>query len=384
VSSTTGGDSRIESGKVRAGYFGLETRADDLLVGAAIGYTDVSLRLPDEMEMEAEVTSLIPYLNRDLDADTSVWGQFGIGSGSLLVRDRQASISAETDLLWGMAAAGVRRTAFEIGDFSVSTKADGMVSFLRNDAADMLPEVVSGAHRLRLALEGSQGWTLDDGGRIDASTEFGVRFDGGDSDNGVGAEIGGRLEYTLPTGLSGWMQGRYLLAHESSDLEEWGASFGVRQGAVGGGEGLWFEWTPAWGQTVSDRNALLEDGFGSLTAADDTRRSMKLKLGYGLRGASPVPGLVASTLPSESGSAFVRRMGLWTPYVEWTQTVADDGETSYAGRYGVRLDLGLMPGGSTATVGGRSYGAKMSLGLSEGIGQDAAGAELLIRLSYEF
>jgi len=87
------------------------------------------------------------------------------------------------------------------------------------------------------------------------------------------------------------------------------------RGAAGRGrrrEGLWFEWTPAWDQTASDRNALLEDGFGSLTAADDPCRSMKLKLGYSLRGASPVLGLLASLLPSESGSAFVRRMGCMT------------------------------------------------------------------------
>jgi len=43
-----------------------------------------------------------------------------------------------------------------------------------------------------------------------------------------------------------------------------------------------------------------------------------------------------------------------------------------------------MPAGGTANVGDRRYGAKMSLGLSGGIGQDAARAELLIGLSYGF
>jgi len=36
-------------------------------------------------------------------------------------------------------------------------------------------------------LEGSQRWTLAYGERIDASTELGVRIDGGDSDTGFGA-----------------------------------------------------------------------------------------------------------------------------------------------------------------------------------------------------
>jgi len=67
--------------------------------------------------------------------------------------------------------------------------------------------------------------------------------------------------------------------------------------------------TPAWGQAASNMNALLVDGFVSLATADDMRRSMKLKLGYGLRGRVPVPGLVALMLLSKSGSVFVRRMG---------------------------------------------------------------------------
>jgi len=56
------------------------------------------------------------------------------------------------------------------------------------------------------------------------------------------------------------------------------------------GEGLWFEWTLTCGQTASDMNALLVDSFGSPARADDMRRSMKMKLGFGLRGGEPVPG----------------------------------------------------------------------------------------------
>jgi len=45
--------------------------------------------------------------------------------------------------------------------------------------------------------------------------------------------------------------------------------------------------------------------------------------------------------------------------------------------------LGLMPGGGTATVGGRRYGARMMLDLSDGIGDDG-GAEAKLLLTYEF
>jgi len=97
-----------------------------------------------------------------------------------------------------------------------------------------------------------------------------------------------------------------------------------------------------------------------------------------------MPALWASRLPSELGEAFVKRLGLWTPYVEWTQNVAEDGPNSYTGRYEMKLDLGLMSGGSTENIGGRRYGARMSLGLSDALGPDAEDALLQLGLSYEF
>jgi len=70
-----------------------------------------------------------------------------------------------------------------------------------------------------------QGWGLAQR-RIEAAAELGVRLDGGGTNRGVGAETGGRLEFSRPPGLSGWVEGRWLLAHEVPDLEEWGASSG--------------------------------------------------------------------------------------------------------------------------------------------------------------
>ena len=51
----------------------------------------------------------------------------------------------------------------------------------------------------------------------------GARWDGGDGETGTGMELGGGLEWTLPSrGPSVEARGRTLEAH-GGDMEEWGA-----------------------------------------------------------------------------------------------------------------------------------------------------------------
>jgi len=385
-SSLSGGAALLERGEHRASYFGLESRSEGLLAGLAISRSDISLKRRDlASELDGDLTSVMPYFRRSLDDGASVWGLAALGRGTLRV-SAPGAVSSRADLDWGMVAGGFRRPAFEMEGISVSAKIDGAASFLSNDSALRLPGARGDAHWVRMALEGAESWTLEDGfGSVSAAADLGVRADFGDSDRGVGAEIGGRLEYSLPHGFGAWMRGRYLLAHESDDLEEWGASVGVSKSASSGGEGLWFEWSPTWGQTSSETDALWEGGAGSLADDGEKTSSTDLRIGYGLKGMVPVPGLVASRASDEIGSAFVDRSGLWTPYVEWTRTETEDGEVGYSGRYGFRLEVGLLPGGgSVAAAGGRRHGAVMSLGISDGIGGDGDGAVILLRLDYEF
>jgi len=125
---------------------GSEARTDSRLVGAAIGCTDVLLRLPEEMEMQAAVTSPIPHLQPRLGRRHERLGSVRHWKEVVADPDLQTPTWSEMELLLGLVAAGVRRMAFEIGDFTVSTKTDGMISLLKNEA-DLLPEVIAGTHR---------------------------------------------------------------------------------------------------------------------------------------------------------------------------------------------------------------------------------------------
>ena len=143
-----------------------------------------------------------------------------------------------------------------------------------------------------MVLEGSTAWILSTDSRVTPNLELGVRWDGGDAESGLGMELGGGLSYTnTRLRLSVDASGRYLLVHEESDYEEWGASLMARSGAGPGGEGLSLSLTPTWGQATSGVDRLWGNGqarrFGGLGPVNSRNSSwrpqrLELKLGYGL------------------------------------------------------------------------------------------------------
>ena len=143
-----------------------------------------------------------------------------------------------------------------------------------------------------MILEGSTEWALTPDSRLTPSLELGARWDAGDAETGLGVELGGGLSYTnTRLRLNVDARGRYLLVHEESDYEEWGASLTARTGAGPGGEGLSLSLAPTWGQAASGVDRLWGDGqarrFGGLGQVNSQNLSwrpqrLELKLGYGL------------------------------------------------------------------------------------------------------
>ena len=80
--------------------------------------------------------------------------------------------------------------------------------------------------RVRVRLDGS--WALT------PAVDIGLRHDGGDAETGFGLNVGGGGAYAVPArGLTGELNGRWLLAHSDDDFREWGVS-GSRAFDLGG------------------------------------------------------------------------------------------------------------------------------------------------------
>ena len=219
-----------------------------------------------------------------------LWGALGYGAGEIEIADAEVrerfGVQKGDSAFVGVAAGGSVPVA-SAGGLALALKGSGEATrYSVKDNGLALAAVSVKTQRLRLAAEGSRTWALADGGTLTPALEVGARWDGGDGETGAGVELGGGLEWTLPSqGLSVEARGRMLAAHEG-DVEEWGVSGSARLSPGSGGRGLSFTLSPRWGASESGLARLWDEGMtgrASSDAADadaDVAR-LEAELGYG-------------------------------------------------------------------------------------------------------
>ena len=245
------------NGDVLTGTVGVDGEWDRLLAGLAVAHSrgDGSYTMPvaggdDSGNLEQTLTSIHPYLRYAVNDRLDVWGLFGYGWGELdLEMDNDEPLETDTTLLMGaFGGRGILLAAPESGGFQLATRTDAMLTRTTSDKVAEMESAEADAHRLRLVLEGSRGFTWTDGRQLTPTLEVGVRHDWGDAETGFGLEVGGRMQYAHPAlGLTIEAAVRGLLAHEDSDYEEWGASGTVRLAPGVSGRGLSLTLAPTWG-----------------------------------------------------------------------------------------------------------------------------------------
>ena len=315
-------------GDVLTGTMGVDSEWDRWLVGLAVSHSrgDGSFSMTDGIERDSgeldnTLTSIHPYLRYAVNDRLDVWGLLGYGWGDLTL-EQGNGVTLETDTALVMGAFGGRGIllpATETGGFELATRTDAMLTRTTSEAVAGMESAEADAHRLRLILEGSRGFTWADGQRLTPSVEVGLRHDWGDAETGFGVELGGRVRYTDPrVGLTVEGAVRGLLAHEDSDYEEWGASGTLRIDPGAAGHGLSLTLAPSWGAASSEVNGLW------------TRQTTA---GLAPQGRTRAP---AGRLNAEVGYGFAPfGTGLLTPYAG---AVLSDGEDQNY-RVGTRLHL---------------------------------------------
>ena len=316
------------NGDVLTGTVGVDGEWDRLLAGLAVAHSrgDGSYTMPvaggdDSGNLEQTLTSIHPYLRYAVNDRLDVWGLFGYGWGELdLEMDDGMTIETDTNLVMGaFGGRGILLSAAEAGGFQIATRTDAMLTRTTSDKVAEMESAEADAHRLRLVLEGSRGFTWAEGRRLTPTMEVGLRHDWGDAETGFGLELGGRVQYVDPAlGLTIDATVRGLLAHEDSDYQEWGASGTVRVAPGAMGQGLSLTLAPAWGATASGVDGLWSRQT-TAGLAPNTRRAL------------------AGRLNAEVGYGFAPfDTGLLTPYAG---TVLSDG-AARTYRVGTRLQLG--------------------------------------------
>ena len=324
-------------GTVYSGMAGVDYQWNDLLVGLSVGHSNGEIDYAGSAagtgQIEANLTSIHPYLQWSPGGEghSVVWGALGFGWGDAEIMDM-----GETDLEMYMVAVGLRQDVYSAGEMDVSVNSDAFYVSSETDAATGVADAVDAdTMRLRVAVEVGRTWEQAAGSSITTSIELGGRFDGGDAEEGAGAELGGEIGYeNLPGGVDVSARGRYLVAHSESDFEEWAASVEVSLNPGGpGGRGLQFSLIPKWGSAASrvdsmwqGTSALALDSSGSTRGSGSglSPDSLDMEVGYGMSLRS--------------------RAGVLTPFGELGLADSD----SRRARLGLRL--GLLDGSGQETI----------------------------------
>ena len=339
-------------GRINTGYLGVDARLPrNTLVGVAVARStadfDYQRQGVAEGEIELQTTTLLPYVHWTLCNELDLWAMAGTGSGEATLADEFGQTTTDTSLR--LAAFGLRHALASTESLGWALKADAVSARLSADAAiDAIAATDANIQRLRLMVEGRREWPQADQTRLGASFELGARFDGGDGSNGVGAELGGAVDYrNMPLGLGLEARGRYLLAHAESGFEDWGVSVALELDPGVRNSGASLRLAPVWGAPESgvaglwraDRMMGNDLAGNRFHAQRPARLDMELGYGFSTRrtGALRLYGAVdAGTLPSlRLGARTAANGGFgWSVEVDRLQRFAGQAD------YGILLRVG--------------------------------------------
>ena len=148
-------------------------------------------------------------------------------------------------------------------------------------------------------MEGSYEYRFASGTWFNPLVEVALRHDGGDGETGTGVELGGGFLYENPNmGLSVSGRGRWLAAHSSQELSQWGVGGAVIFDTGADKQGALFSVSPEWGDTSSGVEGLV----GTRSGRTIVRRT-----------AWPMPVCIL-TRSSGTDSQLSGEMGSLTPY----------------------------------------------------------------------
>ena len=268
-------------GNVFTGYLGVDYRLQPtVLLGLAVAHSqgDVDYETTDVTKgvVDVTLTSLLPYAHWSPRPGLGVWGLFGAGWGDLQLRDEAGKVNTDLEMLLG-----ARQEVLTWRRIDVAVKADAFLTEVEAGADDRLPETAGDAQRLRLLVEGCTAWAVSEESHLTPAFEIGGRWDGGKAETGVGAELGGGVAYAHTTlGLGIEARGRYLLAHQKSAFDEWGASLTLRLDPGADNRGLWLALAPVefdvgYGMVTHEGAGLLTT-YGGVSLLGPDRHGVRL------------------------------------------------------------------------------------------------------------
>ena len=215
-------------GELSTAYVGLDTRLGARwLAGVAVSRSkgvDDWRAGTSEGRLTQFMTAVHPYIRWE-GGSTSIWASAGAGRGDARnVRAAGRTGTSPADLRLGLVELEQRLGA--LGGLEFAFLGDAAWARLHTGSGEETVDRQDiNVNQVRIGLEGSYRFALEDDGSLVPKLELGARHDGGDGETGFGVEVGGGLKWTDPgMGIMLDLSGRTLLAHGDDGLKDRGFS----------------------------------------------------------------------------------------------------------------------------------------------------------------
>ncbi len=350
-------------GEVRTATLGADYEVGPVVTGLAVthsrGSGNFELGRPgqdDAGEVSSNLTSGFPYARLAISDRVLTWGVLGYGAGRLDIAGGGEE-DPESDISMRMGGVGFKgdlvRSEHARG-FELALRSDAFLARMNSEAVEGRGELTADASRVRMLLEASTGFTTGAGAMLRPQVRAGMRYDGGDTESGLGMEAGGGLAFVDPSrGLTIRVHGRTLLTHEQNGYEEWGFGGSIDFNPGGEGRGLSVGLRPTWGSMASGLARLWAQGAAGMTANTYGGRGLNAEVGYGFgagEGEAVFMPYARLAMSEQVGSGYLGAHRTASPAADMPLHVSSQGRYGY--QLGGRLTVG--PGLSANIEAGRS------------------------------
>lgn len=356
-------------GEVRTATLGADYGVGPVVTGLAVthsrGSGNFELGRPgqdDAGETSTSLTSGFPYARLAVSDRLFTWGVLGYGTGRLNIAGGGEE-DPESDISMRMGGLGFRGEIVRAEDadgFELALRSDAFVARMNSEAVEGRSELTADASRVRMLLEASTGFMTGSGAMLRPRFRAGMRYDGGDTDSGLGIEAGGGFTFLDPNrGLTIRVHGRTLVTHKQDGYEEWGLGGSISFNPGGEGRGLSVGLTPTWGSTANGLARLWAQGAAGMTANTYGSRGLNAEVGYGFgagEGEAVFMPYARLAMSEQPGSGYLGAYRAASPSADMPLHVSSQGRYGY--QLGGRLTVG--PGLSANIEAGRSAWAPAS------------------------
>ena len=251
-------------GSATSFYFGADaTLQGQWTFGIGIGRTtgDVDYTYGNATQkMENDLTQVLPYARFQPSDRTTIYGAFGVGSGTLETTIVGVESNDRSDLKSTVGLFGGRQVMYTAANgLNLAIVGDVGMSNLETDEGDNGAEsLLAEVSRIRGGLETSFNMLMGADGSFTPFLTVGFRTDSGDGIADSGVEISGGIRITNPI-VTLDANFRTLATYGEDDYSETGFAITALLNPTAGATGLSISLSPSWGASTVHTNALWQD-----------------------------------------------------------------------------------------------------------------------------